>query len=395
MYYKTFYNGAYKAESFSLELDNKKYRRKKDSNTRAFEDSFEKLSVALLRKFECPIPDNFSKVQCSININHFVFSYLKYKLTSITEKYAQYKKFYNTKKNRFIYIDDFVKALRLDTSHRVVKLRRTINYLKFDLYKDYSGSAFSIDKISIEIEDVLSGVNKSGVVLDEDKLDFLLPPSFFSVSIFLENGVEFSKLSSGEKQIIFSISSLMYHLRNVDTIQVEDDSYKYESFNIFLDEIELCFHPELKRIYFTELRNKLIQFSYEASYIRGLNICFVTHSPFVLSDIPSENVLFLDHDEINELQTVPYREKIETFAANIHDLLNNGFFVNGTIGNFAESCIKEVVAFNGKVRSEIKGTEEKHEKLKVEYKNLKSKFSYTLRIIGLEGKLSISSISNI
>ena len=378
-------NHTYKAESFILELDKKKSQRGLGTNMREFKDSFEKLSVALLKKFECPVPNNFFKAQRSININHFVLSYLKLKLVSIAKKYSQYQKFYNAKKNKFICIIEFVNALRLDTSHRVVKLRRAINYLKFDLYKDYSGSTFSIDKISIEIEGILGGANKSGVVLDEEKLDYLLPPSFFSASIFLENEVEFSKLSSGEKQIIFSISSLIYHLRNVDTTQIEDGYFKYESFNIFLDEIELCLHPELQRIYFTELRNKLTQFAAkEDTHITGLNICFVTHSPFVLSDIPSQNVLFLDHDEVNELQTVPYREEIKTFAANIHDLLNNGFFVNGTIGNFAELCIKEVVAFNGKVRSDIGTTKEKHEKLKEEYKDLKYKFSYILSIIGDE-----------
>lgn len=378
-------NYTYKAESFILELDKKKFQKGLGANTREFKDSFEKLSFALLRKFECPVPINFFKTQKSINANHFVLGYLKLKLVSITKKYPQYKRFYNVKKNKFVYIIDFVNALRLDTSHRVVKLRRAINYLKFDLYNDYNGSAFSIDKISIEIEGVLGGANKNGVVLGEEKLDYLLPPSFFSVSIFLENGVEFSKLSSGEKQIIFSISSLIYHLRNVDTTQIEDGYYKYESFNVFLDEIELCFHPELQRIYFTELRNKITQFAAkEDPYITGLNICFVTHSPFVLSDIPNQNVLFLDHDEINELQTVPYREEIKTFAANIHDLLNNGFFVNGTIGNFAESCIKEVVEFNGKVRSDVRTTVEKQEKLIEEYKKIKSKFSYILKIIGDE-----------
>ena len=375
-------NHTYKAESFILELDKKKSQRGLGTKTREFKDSFEKLSVALLRKFECPVPNNFFKAQKSINANHFVLSYLKLKLISITKKYPQYKKFYNAKKNKFIYIIDFVNALRLDTSHRVVKLRRAINYLKFDLYKDYSQNNFSIDKISIEIEGVLSGANKNGVVLDEEKLDFLLPPTFFSVSIFLENEIEFSKLSSGEKQIIFSISSLMYHLRNVDTIQVEDGFYKYELFNIFLDEIELCFHPELQRIYFKELRNKLIQFGKETTHISGLSICFVSHSPFILSDIPDDNVLFLDHDEANELQTVPYRGEIKTFAANIHDLLNDGFFVSSTIGAFAEMCIKDILDFDLEVQKADLSNEDSMKKLVKKFRKESDKFNYILSSLG-------------
>ncbi|MBS5980761.1 MAG: hypothetical protein KIB51_13760 [Dysgonomonas mossii] len=74
------------------------------------------------------------------------------------------------------------------------------------------------------------------------------------------------------------------------------------------------------------------------SSIESINICFVTHSPFVLSDIPISNVLFLEEGEAREF------EDVNTFASNIHSLLTNQFFLrNGVIGAFAQQLIKETV----------------------------------------------------
>lgn len=72
--------------------------------------------------------------------------------------------------------------------------------------------------------------------------------------------------------------------------------------------------------------------------IKSINICFLTHSPFILSDIPSENVLRLDSskDEKNKILE-------ETFAANINDLLASGFFMDTLIGEFAEERITKVI----------------------------------------------------
>jgi len=62
---------------------------------------------------------------------------------------------------------------------------------------------------------------------------------------------------------------------------------------------------------------------------------FVTHSPFVLSDIPSSNILYLNQDG------TPDTNRIErTFGANIHNLLEDSFFHNeGTVGSFAKNEI--------------------------------------------------------
>lgn len=84
--------------------------------------------------------------------------------------------------------------------------------------------------------------------------------------------------------------------------------------NVVFDEIELYFHPDLQRrflfLIISALRNIHIE------HIEGINLLMVTHSPFVLSDIPRSNVLILSKQK--EIAG-------ETFCANIHDMLGQSF----------------------------------------------------------------------
>jgi len=74
-------------------------------------------------------------------------------------------------------------------------------------------------------------------------------------------------------------------------------------------------------------------------YIRNINVILVTHSPFVLSDIPKTNVLFLKDGRPN------YGMQMNTFGANIHHLLKNGFFLPGLpMGEFAHRKIDVIFA---------------------------------------------------
>ena len=63
----------------------------------------------------------------------------------------------------------------------------------------------------------------------------------------------------------------------------------------------------------------------------------ITHSPFVLSDIPTTNILALQEGK-------PQARELQSFGANIHDLLNSNFFMlEGSRGKFAELVIREIV----------------------------------------------------
>lgn len=330
----------------------------------------------------------FDAFKCSENlaaVDEKGRNYLVRKLLSLTANYSTYFDFFNLEKGNYKFKDTkkFVNKIRKDTSHRVVKLRRAINYFKFGLYPSTSDE-YSIFDVSKSIEGILAEafIEKPKHTLEEERLEFLLPPSFFHIHIYLEDNTEFSSLSSGEKQIIYSLNAITYHLRNLDSVLQENATVKYNFVNIFLDEIELCFHPELQRLYLSELSKILLRFNNDSENILGINICFITHSPFVLSDIPDCNVLFLTHDDDDELLSVPHESTIQTFAANIHDLLNDGFFIRSTIGAFAEECIKEILNFNLKVKKADLSNIENKRKLAQEFKENKDRYSYIVSSLG-------------
>lgn len=151
--------------------------------------------------------------------------------------------------------------------------------------------------------------------------------------------VLFETLSSGERQQVYSISSLLYHLSNINSVWLDASGQRvvYEHLNIILEEIELYFHPELQRTYLKRLFDGIKQV--DIPNIKSLNICFVTHSPFVLSDIPARNILALKKNT-----TDTEKISLSTFGANIHEMLKNSFFLrNGSIGDYATWAIKQII----------------------------------------------------
>lgn len=112
-----------------------------------------------------------------------------------------------------------------------------------------------------------------------------------------------------------------------------------ESYIILLDEPEVRMHPDLTRNFI----NELIFFLED---LRGskkkFQIIISTHSPFILSDIQPNNIIYLEKN--NEGYSQPIKRMINTFGANIHTLLKDGFFMSSTMGEFATSKIKEVIS---------------------------------------------------
>lgn len=309
--------------------------------------------ISVFLKEYCNV-DDFDKEKIECKIYNLLSNYIIYKLISISVKYSDYDKYklifqiqerdpFNT--SLFVkYLND----LKTDTSHIVFKLNQTVNYL-LNLYFDREYFKYSeLNSVNECSFGVLSGyinsIKKTGQNIIE-----LLPPPVFSIVIMLEkiNGesenfkedefIEFNKMSSGEKQLIHSVSSILYHLYNIDS--VSDNKLQYKNINIVFEEIELYFHPEMQKSF---LKYLLDSISYiEIKNIESINICFVTHSPFILSDIPSNNIMFL---EVQNGIGVQKTNKRKTFGANIHDLLTDNFFMSdGFIGDFSKDKISKTI----------------------------------------------------
>ncbi|MEK6511207.1 hypothetical protein [Myroides odoratimimus] len=299
----------------------------------------------LLKKFHNTTPD---KTIIENDILERVEIYLLYKMISICHKYNEYSydKYYDFTNNRFNNLKGLISTLYNDNSHITFKLRQTLNYLvyqhiEFDISK--TTNKLSLKNIANEIKKVAE-IEKCNIIN-------CLPPPIFKTDINLDSlkstgkKIKFSTLSSGEKQQIYSTSSIYYHLMNLDSVKMSTDNEKihYKYINVILEEIELYFHPDYQRTFIDKLLQGIKKLN--LANIKGINLIFVTHSPFILSDIPNSNVMYLKTN--NKGESVNIEDKKTTFASNIHHLLGDSFFFENKtyLGEFARNEIKKVINY--------------------------------------------------
>ena len=237
--------------------------------------------------------------------------------------------------------------LHLVKKYDTLKLRQTINFLVHNSFKLnrtedwFTEKDFGYSKY-IRFERLQGFIKDAKAKCDEETIA-LLPPPIFVGDILIREGEDrsgnprfrMSDLSSGELQMLNSISTYLYHLRNLNYHVGKADLIEYSYVNLILEEVELYFHPDYQRQYVYRMLKKIEQIKLDN--IKAINIILVTHSPFVLSDIPKNNVLFLQEGKpVHVMQE-------NTFGANIHALLQNGFFLEGSpMGEFAKEKINNM-----------------------------------------------------
>lgn len=305
------------------------------------------------------------------------FDYIVYKTLKIIKNYKKYWPIFNyLSKEHFTYsgLREKLEPLAQDYSHITKKLFQTINYLVTGMYAD-KDNYYNLDVLEREME--VEGMTVCFKGKNEKIKQNLLPPPIFDVKLILantdENGtIPFSSISSGERQIAYTISNLMYHLVNVDSEWKDNyrkdknhlEVIKYHYMNVIFDEVELYYHPEMQR-QFMNIMMKVLK-SVQFSNIRGINIMVVTHSPFVLSDIPDSNVLCLGEGE--KLVT-------KTLGGNIMEMLSSSFFMSNSIGDVIKEEVSRIVSmYNRVVRN--------GEILKDEYQENRKRFKYICENVG-------------
>ena len=172
-----------------------------------------------------------------------------------------------------------------------------------------------------------------------------------------------SSLSAGE-EILFSIYSRFYSIKD----KLNDKNYL-----ILLDEPDIFLHPEWQRNLIKTFVD-FINIVFEDKKIK-FQIVLTSHSPFVASDLPRENVIMLDvyDDDDEEVKNgnqevgnckVVTDKKIKTFGANIHNLLANSFFMKSTMGEFAKQKISDVLKdLDMEIKKEKKIDEQRQEEI--------------------------------
>lgn len=191
---------------------------------------------------------------------------------------------------------------------------------------------------STSIENALTFIDKTKNIIRYN-------PSFVKFNWYYGN------ISTGEKAFI-NLLARFWEVIYIDgnkgnrfeVLHNEYDTYRFQEkiydIIILIDEGETGFHPEWQRQYLYLLIETLPEIFKD----KKLQIILTSHSPFVLSDLPKENVIFLDIDNEGNCIVSDMEKHKQTFGANIHTLLSDGFFMEGGLmGEFAKGKIQDVL----------------------------------------------------
>ena len=295
--------------------------------------------------------------------------YLVYKTFSIAKKYPQYSQFKplgdvnnafsnTTNKQELELVKDLAESIKSKGTHIELKVHQTLDFIhRIDNLNDKSVLEKPLKYE--ELCDILGINTKCESVLERFNM---LPSPLFAPTIYLikdkvykrimnavhseshrkilieKKAIQLSQLSSGERQFIYTTSTLIYHAFNILSIP-RNERVAYRNLCFVLEEVEICFHPEYQRTFVNKLLSLLARTELNKAF--GICVIIVTHSPFVLSDMPKGNILYLD-----EGKNVTEEKHLNTFGANVNELLCQSFFLSGGfMGEFAQQRIKSLVDY--------------------------------------------------
>lgn len=144
---------------------------------------------------------------------------------------------------------------------------------------------------------------------------------------------ELPKLSTGQQSLVEKISSIHAGIESA----VKDE--RVENVIILLDEYEEHLHPEWIRQFFSQIVDMIEIINKNIS----VQIIITTHSPYIISDLPKNNILKLEY--ISNKRSV--RNSTYAFGSNIYDIICDSFFLECTLGEFARKKINEVINILG------------------------------------------------
>lgn len=143
-------------------------------------------------------------------------------------------------------------------------------------------------------------------------------------------------LSTGEQSYL-SFMSRFYHIKHHEHHTLQ------RNLVIMIDEGDACYHPEWQRRFFNLTLDYLSRLFAEHS----IQLIFTANTPFLSSDLPKSNVLFIEKiGKRTSLYHSKENNRIETFAANIHTLYSDSFYMDGIlIGEFAKNKLDKIIKY--------------------------------------------------
>lgn len=154
-------------------------------------------------------------------------------------------------------------------------------------------------------------------------------------SFVLSNlSIGMSELSSGER----AMQNICAWMSIASNSVIRERILKDKNILLLLDEVDLHMHPEWQRRFLNFLAKELdLQFR---DY--RIQVVITTHSPLILSDVPSGNIIYLGRKS-NRCRVEDGPAERETFGANIFTLLKDSFYLERSLGEFAYNRIRVVI----------------------------------------------------
>lgn len=199
--------------------------------------------------------------------------------------------------------------------------------------KYFTDETFSIPVDDIQIEEKGNNVmnrvfeNIENYIPDQNNLfpDELLP-------------YHWSKISSGEYQY-GKVLGQIEEFGNRIKIGHRGDSYeeyRFPNIILLMDEPETFMHPEMCRQFIFNIDRYLKNRHPDSTF----QMLISTHSPFMLSDVLSSQVIKMDYDDLGRC-VVSHGKSNAYFAANLYSIMADGFFLTYSIGERARVFLQK------------------------------------------------------
>ena len=251
LYHSIRFHPDYDIKSFAIKLDKDGVSQKIKHAMKDYYPYLAEIKDMSWEDMEKSIKEAWVKRFSFLNKNNeyseYCYQYLVYKTMSILVKYSFFQVYFKDNSKKENPFDEVVTMLIKDESHITLKIHQILYYLDDPYYRE--GRYYWSD-----LEPFLKKRSDSSVQID--KIMYLLPPPIFKTSFYLsyrtdkgQHGVvNITDLSSGERQLVYSMSSILYHVHNIYTIKYAENRKPYNCVQIILEEIEQYYHPEYQRV---------------------------------------------------------------------------------------------------------------------------------------------------
>ncbi|MGG2085466.1 AAA family ATPase [Priestia aryabhattai] len=194
----------------------------------------------------------------------------------------------------------------------------------FEFLSKVPERCFQEDRLTIKVRD---SENKHIVTFLQQLDEARINPNNSVSSLF---SINIKPLSSGEEAYLNLFTSIYFASTTISNVE-------NKTCILLLDEPDSFMHPEWSRVMINQIINYLEK---QRKGFAEYQIILTTHSPFIISDLPKQNLITLRKQQgTGKSIRVKLDDLPETFASNIHTLLSNEFFMKDTIGEFAKQKI--------------------------------------------------------